>query len=55
MMVEFDKTAYDIKYNSKTAKQTLPLPDWLNRLALEKKVNFSGVLQEALKLKLGIS
>lgn len=37
-----------------TVKKTLTIPKWLNDVAEEHKVNFSQVLQEALKEKLGI-
>lgn len=48
MMVAFDKLAYDKKYNSKSVKKTLSIPAWLNNIALEKNINFSNVLQNAL-------
>lgn len=48
MMVPFDKLAYDRKYNSKAVKKTLSIPAWLNSLALEKNINFSNLLQNAL-------
>ena len=48
MLVEFDKTAYDRKYNSKAVKKTLTIPQWLNDLAVDSKINFSKVLQKAL-------
>jgi predicted RNase H-like HicB family nuclease len=35
-------------------KKTLSIPQWLNKLAIEKNVNFSQVLQSALKERLGI-
>lgn len=35
-------------------KRTLTIPKWLNDLALEQNINFSQVLQEALKDKLQI-
>jgi predicted RNase H-like HicB family nuclease len=37
-----------------TIKKTLTIPKWLNDVAEEHKVNFSNVLQEALKEKLGL-
>lgn len=37
-----------------SVKKTLSIPQWLNKLALEKNINFSQVLQAALKEKLGI-
>ena len=54
LMIDFDKTAYDKKYNSRAVKKTLSIPEWLDTMAKEQNLNFSGVLQEALKLKLGV-
>jgi predicted RNase H-like HicB family nuclease len=39
---------------NKAVKKTLTIPRWLDNLALEKKVNFSAILQLALKETLGI-
>ena len=39
---------------NKAVKKTLTIPKWLNDIALENKVNFSQVLQTALKEYLGI-
>jgi len=52
VVIEFDMVAYKRKYNSKVVKKTLSIPEWLNEMALERGVNFSQVLQEALMLKL---
>lgn len=38
-----------------SVKKTLTIPAWLNRLAEEKRINFSQTLQEALKEELGIA
>ena len=54
MMVPFDKIAYDKKYNSKSVKKTLSIPAWLNKLALERNINFSNTLQNALMRELNI-
>ena len=54
MMVMFDKLAYDKKYNSKAVKKTLSIPTWLNKLALERNINFSNTLQNALMRELNI-
>ena len=40
--------------NTKSVKKTLTLPSWLNDLAVEKGINFSGLLQEALVKELKI-
>jgi predicted RNase H-like HicB family nuclease len=53
VMVEFDMSEYK-KRAAKTIKKTLSLPVWLNDEAERRHVNFSGVLQEALKQRLGI-
>lgn len=54
MMIKFDKTSYDRKYNTKAVKKTLTLPAWLNDLAEKSHINFSSVLQSALKEKLDV-
>ena len=36
-------------------KKTLTIPEWLNTKASEQGINFSQLLQEALKTKLGVS
>ena len=40
--------------NNKAVKKTLSIPEWLNEKAVEANINFSQVLQEALKEKLGV-
>lgn len=40
--------------NTKAVKKTLTIPYWLNKLASEKSINFSQVLQTALKQELKI-
>ncbi len=37
-----------------SVKKTLSIPQWLNKLAIENNINFSQVLQTALKEQLGI-
>jgi hypothetical protein len=39
---------------NKAVKKTLTIPSWLNKIAEEKKINFSQVLQAALKEQLNI-
>lgn len=39
----------------KAVKKTLTIPKWLDDLALEHKVNFSHILQDALKQYLGVT
>ena len=45
---------YHKKFNNKSVKKTLTIPEWLNYLSEKNNINFSQVLQEALKEKLGI-
>ena len=40
--------------NNKSVNRTVTLPAWLNAAALERNINFSQVLQEALKTQLGM-
>ncbi len=50
-----DTTAWRKKNDSKAVKKTLSIPNWLNTLAEEAGVNFSQILQDALKERLNIS
>ena len=47
-----DTMAYRKRYNNKAVKKTLTVPEWLNEAAMEKGLNFSQVLQEALIQKI---
>ncbi|MCD8196010.1 MAG: type II toxin-antitoxin system HicB family antitoxin [Lachnospiraceae bacterium] len=47
-----DTLAYRKMYNNKSVKKTLSIPEWLNEAASEAGVNFSQVLQDALKKQL---
>jgi len=42
----------NIKSQTRYVKKTLSIPHWLNVAAEKKHINFSGVLQEALKERL---
>ena len=52
VIVEFDMLEYQKKHNSRAVKKTLSIPAWLNEEATARGVNFSQVLQEALKEKI---
>lgn len=54
-LVGCDTIAYRKSNDSKAVKKTLSIPCWLNDMAERADINFSGVLQEALKAKLNIS
>lgn len=53
-LVDVWMPAYRDKMASRSVNKTLTLPKWLNDLADQKKVNFSHVLQTALKHYLGV-
>ncbi len=49
-----DTLYYQKKNNNKAVKKTLSIPEWLNELAVAAEINFSQVLQDALKSKLNV-
>jgi len=51
VVVQFNEIEYNKKFNSKAVKKTLSIPQWLNEAAIERNINFSQVLQEALIIK----
>ena len=51
-MVSVDVKAYAKEHFEKSVKKTLTIPAWLNAIALEHNVNFSQILQDALKREL---
>lgn len=51
-MVTVDVTEYAKAHFEKSVKKTLSIPAWLNAAALEQNVNFSQILQDALKAQL---
>ena len=53
-MVTVDVAEYAKTHFEKSVKKTLTIPAWLNTAALEQNINFSQVLQDALKAKLHI-
>ena len=54
VVVPFNRLDYKRKMDSRAVKKTLSLPSWLNEAAEAAHINFSGVLQDALKAKLNI-
>jgi predicted RNase H-like HicB family nuclease len=53
-LVRCDTETYRRYYENKAVKKTLTIPTWLNERAERENINFSGVLQEALKERLQI-
>ena len=54
-IIKFNLIEYKKRVSNNAVKKTLSIPEWLNEAALEANINFSNVLQEALKQKLGIN
>lgn len=53
-LIEFNMIEYLKKHDTKSVKKTLTIPSWLNHMAEEQHINFSSVLQSALKNQLGL-
>mgnify|MGYP002512670211 CR=1 FL=1 len=52
--ISCDTTVYRRLMNSTSVKKTLSIPSWLNDSAVAAGINFSQVLQDALKQQLNI-
>lgn len=52
--IQCDTLEYRKRHNNRAVKKTLTIPEWLNEEASAKGINFSSVLQEALKHELGM-
>lgn len=53
-LIAADTTEYRKLHGSQAVKKTLSIPAWLNTMAEGAGVNFSAILQKALKAELGI-
>ncbi|WP_028255208.1 type II toxin-antitoxin system HicB family antitoxin [Veillonella magna] len=51
-LVKWDEEEYLKKTDNKAVKKTLTIPSWLNHKAEAKKLNFSKILQRALREEL---
>ena len=49
-----DTTECRKRFGTRSVKKTLTIPEWLNDAAVKEKINFSQVLQEALREKLSV-
>lgn len=54
-IITVDVAEYAKTHFEKSVKKTLTIPAWLNTTALEHNINFSQVLQEALKERLNLN
>lgn len=53
-LIACDTLEYRKYFNNRAVKKTLSIPTWLNTLAEREDINFSAVLQKALKAELHI-
>jgi len=53
-LVTADLDAFRAKYDMRAVRKNCTIPQWLNKQAEAAHINFSEVLQEGLKQKLGI-
>lgn len=54
-LVSCDTLEYREYYDNRAVKKTLTIPSWLNKMSEREGINFSAVLQNALKNELHIS
>ncbi len=54
-IVSCDTLEYRMRYDNRAVKKTLTVPAWLNTLSEKQGINFSAVLQNALKEELHIT
>ncbi|MDO4281801.1 MAG: type II toxin-antitoxin system HicB family antitoxin [Peptococcaceae bacterium] len=54
-MIVLDMDAYAEKYGKNAVRKSLTIPAWLNTMAEKNAINFSQVLQRALKEQLHLS
>ncbi|MBN1071181.1 type II toxin-antitoxin system HicB family antitoxin [Clostridium botulinum] len=55
MLIEVYMPLYRTAIENQSIKKTLTIPQWLNKLAEKNEINFSQILQAALKEQLGIN
>lgn len=53
-LIECDTLEYRKFFNKRAVKKTLSIPAWLNSMAEREEINFSSVLQKALREELNI-
>lgn len=52
VLIPFDNKAYERKWNTKSVRKSLTIPQWLNEEAERHHINYSKILQDALKKEL---
>lgn len=53
-LITCDTLEYRKMFDSKAVKKTLTIPSWLNKAAERENINFSAVLQSALRAQLNL-
>lgn len=53
-LISCDTIEYRKFHDGRAVKKTLSIPSWLNEMAEKADINFSGILQDALKKQLNI-
>ena len=53
-LITWDEAEYLRRIDSRAVKKTLTIPAWMDALAKERHLNFSQILQGALRQKLGV-
>ena len=54
-LVEYDEVEYLKRTDSHSVKKTLTIPAWMDTLARENNLNFSNVLQNAIRRELNLA
>lgn len=54
-LVDVDFSAYRRRYEVRSVRKNVTIPSWLNEAAEKANLNFSAILQDALKTELSIS
>lgn len=54
-LISYDEVAYLKRTDSHSVKKTLTIPAWMDTLARESNLNFSNVLQNAIRRELGLA
>lgn len=54
LLVEAPIASIEERLNKKSIKKTLSIPKWLNDVGMKENVNFSQILQDALKRELNL-
>lgn len=52
--VSADTLKYRKMFNDRAVKKTLSIPEWMNEAAMKENINFSQVLQDALRQRLNL-